>query len=163
MKILALLCSIFLFNTVIYCQTKQADTSDKFLYKITVVTRGMVGGGCNVTINRTIYSDGRIEIEDCQNTKVAEDGKKIPVKVEKKIDQRTVNEFIQFVEESGFLEAKKTYRGKQTYTDIWVLTTIIYQNQNSEKKVEIINYDSYDLSIPCFLHMIHGKSLSLTF
>ena len=163
MKILALLFSVFLFNTVIYCQTKQANTSEKFLYKITMEVRGMVGIGCNVSVNHTIYRDGRIVQEDCQNTKETEDGKKIPVKVEKKIDQQTVNEFIQFTEESGFLKADKDYRGKKSFVDIWSLTTIIYQNQNSEKKVEIINYDSYDLSIPCFLHMLFNKSLSITY
>jgi hypothetical protein len=161
MKILALLCSVFLFSTVIYCQTTQTKTSDKFLFKISWEGRGMFGG-CSMILNRTIYSDGKIVQEDCQNTKLTEDGKKVPVKIEKKIDPQIVKEFIQFIEESGFLKADKEYRGKKTFTDTWLLTTITYQNQNNEKKVEIINYDQYDLIIPCFLHMLFKKSLFIS-
>ena len=68
--------------------------------------------------------------------------------------QHRLAQFIQFIEQSGFLSAKKEYVLKPLGTDVGIITTIIYKNQNKEKQVVIKNYDPFDLGIPCFLHLV---------
>ncbi|HEX8198474.1 MAG TPA: hypothetical protein VF571_19925 [Pyrinomonadaceae bacterium] len=156
MKILALIFSLFLFNSIAYSQTQQSVSTENFLLTISMEVTGQVGKGCRLIWNKTFYADGRIEQEDCQKTAVI-DGREIPVKIENKAHQQQVTQFIQFIEQSGFLSAEKEYVRKPIATDVGIDTIFIYRNQNKEKRVVIKNYDPYDLGIPCFLHLILAR------
>ena len=79
MKILFSTIICLLINAVVHAQSLQVKANDGIVFKVTAESKSLYSPqDCDLYVNRTVFADGRIEVEDCRSTKIAENGKKNP-------------------------------------------------------------------------------------
>jgi hypothetical protein len=145
-----------------FSHIQQSVAPSQIIFEISTKEWGMFGGDCSQMLNFRLYADGRVEYDICQYKNL--EGGRASSSVlgkELKLTAKEVAAFVQLVEQSGFLGAYSGYHSGKTGTDVGADTTIIYRNQNTEKKVLIKNYHPDSKQIPEFIHKLLEKVFEL--
>jgi hypothetical protein len=116
--------------------SKNGDSADTVILTVCNQGRGMTAIP-PLRLYFRLYQSGRVEYE-------VNDGN-YGLKLRKtKIAAKEIAEIIKLGKESDFQKAKSEYPRFQIWTDSGLETTIVFKNENQEKKIVVNNYSSYD-------------------
>ena len=141
-------------------QEKQSKYSDNVLFEMTTLNWSIYeSDGCSRILDLRLYSDRRIEYQECQRDVGHKSG--FLVTKEAKVDQDDVDELLRLIETSGFLETNGPAHSGINLVDAGWNTTLIYRAPGADKRLGVQNYLVESKTIPEWLHGIIAKARSL--
>ena len=116
---------------------------------------------CDQLLNLRLYSNGRVEYEDCQK-KSSASGKEAysVIKKETKVKAKDIAALVRLIEESDFPQAQGRMHSGLNLVDAGYTFTLTYYD-GRERKLEVVNYDPDSKLLPSWLHKLMEQALML--
>lgn len=141
-------------------QEKQSKHADNVPFEMSTLNWSIYeSDGCRRILDLRLYSDRRIEYQECRRDVDHRSG--FLITKEAKVDQDDVDELVRLIETSGFLDANGPAHSGINLVDAGWNTTLIYRAHGAEKRLEVRNYLPESKTIPEWVHGIIAKARSL--
>jgi hypothetical protein len=104
---------------------------------------------CDQILNLRLYSDGRVEYEDCLK-KFLDSGKPSYsiVRKETSVREKDIAALVRLIEGSGFPKAQGRMHSGLNLVDGGYTISLIYYADGGERKLEVVNYDPGSKLLP---------------
>jgi hypothetical protein len=146
---------------VCLAQNQSPAPSDQVVFVVSSKSWSVYASSpCDQLLNLRLYSNGRIEYEDCQkNSLTAGRATYSVISKETEVQAKDVAAIVRLIEASDFPEVHGRLHSGLNLVDAGYTFMLTYYDGGRERNLEVINYDPDSKLLPGWLHKLMEQAL----